>query len=121
MVPTDIQLLSLEEASPAAPILQTGDSDLSTLTCSQLIEAIVMIMEDIIQGQGKVYACESEIRNKTIFHASVLPSISLHDYIARFVHHAKCQDEVLVFTLIYLDRIGEITKNFSLDSFNVHK
>ena len=123
MVANEVQLFPLEQTAPAPAVLQTNlkNSTLPNLTRPQLIEAIVMIMEDIIQSQGKAYACESEIVNKTNFHASVLPTISLSDYITRFFYYAKCQDEVLIFTLIYLDTIGEITENFSLDSFNVHK
>lgn len=120
MTITAIQLFPLDEA---LPILETHSKKpvLPIVTRTQLIEAFVMIIEDIIQGQGKAFACENKITDKTVFHAKVLPSINLRDYITRFFHYAKCQDEMLIMTLIYLDRIGEVVKNFSLDSFNVHK
>jgi len=94
---------------------------LTSLNRDQLIEAIAWIMEDIIKGKCNAFTNESEIPNKTVFHAKILPSISLQDYLTRFSRYAKCEDDVLIYALIYLDRIGESLSQFALDSFNVHK
>ena len=91
------------------------------LTRDQLIEAITLIMADIINMKCKGYTNERQIPEKTAFHAKVLPSISLKDYIARFSHYTKCEDDALIYAMIYLDRIGEKNPEFSLDTFNVHK
>ena len=94
---------------------------LTTLTRSQLIEAIALIMGDIISMKCKSYTSEDEIPEKTAFHAKVLPSITLGDYLTRFSHYAKCEDDALIYAMVYLDRIGERNPEFSLDTFNVHK
>lgn len=104
-----------------SPTIKSCPPSSTTLTQSQLVEAVAWIMEDIIEGRGKSFSLESEIPEKTAFHANTLPSIALCDYIARFSHYAKCQEDVLLYALIYLDRIGEFMAGFSLDSFNVHK
>lgn len=91
----------------------------AVLTACQVTQAVAWIMEDIIEGKG--ITCESEICNKGPFHARNIPSISLLDYIARFTHYAKCEEDILIYAMIYLDRIGELIKEFSLDSFSVHK
>lgn len=91
------------------------------LTRPQLIEAVTMIMDDIITLKCKAYKSEAEIPNKSLFHAKTLPSISLANYIARFSQYTKCQDDAIIYAMIYLDRIGEKNPEFSLDTFNVHK
>jgi len=63
----------------------------------------------------------SEIPNKTLFHAQKLPSISIKAYLQRFAEHSKCADDAFIMALIYLDKVGELIEDFSLDSFNVHR
>ena len=94
---------------------------LTTLTRPQLIEAIAWIMGDIISMKCKSYTSEDEIPEKTVFHAKVLPSITLGDYLTRFSQYAKCEDDALIYAMVYLDRIGEKNPTFCLDTFNVHK
>ena len=110
-----------QEPVPSSVADNTKRQTLTTLPRAQLIEAITFIMEDIIQTAGKSFTCASEISNVTVFHASTLPVISIHDYLTRFSFYSKCEDDVLIYALIYLDRIGELIKGFCLDSFSVHK
>jgi len=96
-------------------------NNVSTLTETQLIEAISWIMNDIIESKCKAFSDASEIPVRTVFHAKTKPQIKVLDYLRRFFNYSKCGEEILICALIYLDRIGERLNDFCLDSFNVHK
>lgn len=96
-------------------------SPLKFLPRGELVKAIALILDEVIKSKCKDYTDESEISKKSSFHAKTLPSISLEDYLLRFSHYSKCEDDALIYALIYLDRIGEKLSDFSLDTFSVHK
>jgi len=105
-------------------IIQEEKPKLSVLTClprAELTQVMAWILNDLIKSKGKDFADESEISVKSAYHAKVLPSISLEDYLERFSLYSHCEDDVLIYSLIYLDRIGEKLTDFTVDSFNVHK
>lgn len=101
----------------------TGPKPLSqtTLTRSQLIDTVAWVLEGMIEERCGNYTDIKEIPNQTIFHAQKLPSISIKAYLNRFATHSECHENAFVFALIFLDKVGEIFDNFSLDSFNVHR
>jgi len=66
-----------------------------------------------------MYTSVEEIPKKTSFHAQKLASISVKNYLHRFATHSECHEDVFIYTLIYLDRIGDNFEEFNLDSFNV--
>lgn len=118
-----IETVNTHEMVPAI-IVQDDKSKcfgLQTLTQAQLIEAITWIIEDIIEGKCKNFVSENEIPNKTSFHARILPSIPLRDYLTRFSYYTKCEEDALIYAMIYLDRIGELISDFNFDTFNIHK
>jgi len=109
---------------PIPTIIQEEKPKLSlpkTLPREELVQAIAWILTDVMKSKCKDYVDESEISTKSIFHAKSAPSISIQDYVARFSHYSKCEDDALIYALIYLDRIGEKLSDFSLDTFSVHK
>jgi hypothetical protein len=109
---------------PVPSIIQEEKPKLSVLTSlprAQLTQVMAWILNELMKAKGKILVDESEISTKSVFHAKVLPSISLEDYLARFSAYSHCEDDVLIYALIYLDRIGEKLADFTVDSFNVHK
>jgi len=96
-------------------------SPLTSLTRQQLIETVSSILEEMIEERLGNFSDISEIPCQTKFHAQKLPSISLKAYLQRFAEHSQCKDDAFILALIYLDKVGELLDNFSLDSFNVHR
>lgn len=101
----------------------TGPKSLpqTTLTRSQLIDTVAWVLEGMIEERCGNYTDTKEIPNQTIFHAQKLPAISIKAYLTRFATHSECHENAFVFALLYLDKVGEILDEFSLDSFNVHR
>lgn len=120
MTCSDIQTLPLELTCPK-PESKLATPAETSLSRVQLIEAVACIMRDIIESKCTGFADASEVRFRTPFHARTLPSIPLEDYLERFSRFSKCEDDVLILALIYLDRVGERFADFCLDTFNVHK
>jgi len=94
---------------------------LTSLTRLQLIDTVASILEEMIEERLGNYSDVNEIPTKTLFHAQKLPPISIKAYLQRFAEHSKCADDAFVMALIYLDKVGELMEDFSLDSFNVHR
>lgn len=92
-----------------------------TLTKTQLIQTVAWVLENMIEERCGNYTDISEIPDKTVFHASKLPSISIKDYLNRFATFSNCHEDAFVYALIYLEKVGETLDDFSLDSFNVHR
>ena len=90
----------------------------TSLTREELIETTGDILQEMIDSACKNYTEVSEIPEKTMFHAQKLPSISIKDYLKRFAKHSNCHEDVFVYMMIYLDKIGENVPEFELDSFN---
>jgi len=93
----------------------------SPLTRQELIQSVAWLLEEMIDQASTNYNDTDEIPNKTAFHAQKRPAISLKDYLSRFAQFSKCHDDVFVYAMIYLDKIGENYQEFELDSFNVHR
>ncbi len=121
MAASDVETINYEFVPPIPKEEACPPPVPQPITGTQLVDAISMVMNDIIQIKCGAYKTACEIPCKTVFHAKTLPSIKINDYLLRFLQHAKCGEEILIFALIYLDRIGESFSKFSLDSFNVHK
>lgn len=61
-----------------------------------------------------------EIPDSLFYYKRGKPTISLNDYIKRIRHFTECSNEVLVISLIYLERImGKHT--FNKEKINFHK
>jgi len=109
---------------PVPSIIQEEKPKLSVLTTlprAELTQVMAWILNELMEAKGKIFDDESEISTKTVFHSKVLPNISLKNYLDRFSTYSHCEDDVLIYSLIYLDRIGEKLADFTVDSFNVHK
>ncbi|TPX39637.1 hypothetical protein SeLEV6574_g07083 [Synchytrium endobioticum] len=59
--------------------------------------------------------------NLTRFHSRASPNISINDYLRRIVKYASVEKSVLLLLLIYIDRICERSKLFTISSLTAHR
>lgn len=93
----------------------------SSLSRQELIEATAWLLEEMIDQASTNYTDPAEIPDRSIFHAQKRSSITIKDYMVRFATYSQCHDDVFIYAMIYLDKIGENLCDFELDSFNVHR
>jgi len=92
-----------------------------SLTRDELINSVASLLEEMLEEASKNYTDVSEIPHKMVFHAERKPAISIKDYLFRFASFSNCHDDVFIYVLVYLDKIGENICDFELDSFNAHR
>ena len=56
-----------------------------------------------------------------MFHSKNVPSISIDNYILRLGRYSKCSTEVMIMTLLYIDRYIEKQESQQISLKNVHK
>ena len=104
--------------------LQTSISRSSTLTSlsdnvkfinEKLIKKICIILESVINLNNR-----SSPKNKTIFSCDEIPEISLYDYLYRIQKYLKVEDNTLILSLAYIDRICKNNK-YMINACNIHK
>jgi hypothetical protein len=57
----------------------------------------------------------------TRFHSRTAPSITIPDYLRRIVKYASTEKSVLILILIFIDRVCEKNKSFTLCSLTSHR
>ncbi|KAL1922400.1 uncharacterized protein VTP21DRAFT_9939 [Calcarisporiella thermophila] len=57
----------------------------------------------------------------TRFHSRAPPSISVYDYLRRIVKYTSIERACLLLLLVYIDRICERNKSFTISSLTVHR
>ncbi|CAG8456501.1 9120_t:CDS:2 [Diversispora eburnea] len=59
--------------------------------------------------------------NLSRFHSRAQPSISVVDYLRRIVRHTSIEKPCLLILLIYIDRVCERNRTFTITSLTVHR
>ncbi|KAI9094852.1 cyclin-domain-containing protein, partial [Phlyctochytrium arcticum] len=59
--------------------------------------------------------------NLTRFHSRAPPAISITDYLCRIVKYASIERVCLLILLIYIDRMCERNRSFTISSLTVHR
>jgi len=104
-----------------SPIIKslTAPINLTVLSRQILVDTVADVLDSMIKVANKDFVKPEEIPEQTIYHAKKLPAISVKEYLNRFAKFSMCHEDAFVYALVYLDRMGELVENFSLDSFNV--
>lgn len=81
----------------------------------KLIKNISLILEKVIKLNRNRFK-----RDKNIFNCGNIPNISLYNYLYRIKKYSKIDDNTLILSLIYIDRICS-TNKILINYYNVHK
>ena len=78
---------------------------------------ISSLFEKLIENNAS--ELNNSIFNLKIFETEEIPTISINKYIERIVKYTNCEENTLILSLIYLDKI--CLKNINLTVYNIHK
>ena len=77
-------------------------------------KSISIIINELIDSNSKN---ENENKND-IFDTKGIPDISLYEYLIRIISYSNCEENTLIISLIYIDKISKIKQ---LNKFNIYK
>ena len=105
---SEIEIFSFEEMDDNNKIIKNP---------SYLIEAISSTLSRLVKETGN-----KPLKNKTqgaIFTCTIIPNISIYDYLKRIVKYTNVEQSTLIISLIYIDRICQ--NNYFINEHNIHK
>ena len=105
---SEIEIFSFEEMDDNNKIIKNP---------SYLIEAISSTLSRLVKETGN-----KPLKNKTqgaIFTCTMIPNISIYDYLKRIVKYTNVEQSTLIIALIYIDRICQ--NNYFINEHNIHK
>ena len=92
--------------------------DLLSKPSEEIIDLLGLIVSDSFVVKAKTSS--EEIEDSLFYYKRGKPTISLNEYMKRIKHFTECSNEVLVLSLIYLERVLE-KHQFNQDKMNFHK
>ena len=72
----------------------------------QISKSISLILHEIIETNSR----KKDNIIDDIFDAATIPNISIYDYIIRIILYSNCDENILISSLVYFDKIGKIKK-----------
>ena len=85
----------------------------------KIIESISSILEKLIE-QNNHNSSEKNLKSYlNYFQSEEKPEISIFHYLNRIVKYTNCEQNTLILSLIYLDKI--CLKNIKLSYYNIHR
>eukprot|EP01061_Rhynchopus_euleeides_P009831 TRINITY_DN1913_c2_g1_i2.p2 TRINITY_DN1913_c2_g1~~TRINITY_DN1913_c2_g1_i2.p2 ORF type:complete len:166 (+),score=80.87 TRINITY_DN1913_c2_g1_i2:240-737(+) len=78
----------------------------------ELVDVVGQLLQSVSEGQAS--------ENVGVYDGQKAPEISMRDYLQRWLTHTKCDKEVLVIAVVYIDKICTNTE-LSLTKTNVHR
>jgi len=91
----------------------------NTMGRVQLLNRISLFLSRIIRNNDKIYPRDNCAI--TEFDSVEVPKIQLNAYLNRFLTYAKLKDEILIVTVILLDRLLTSNRTIKLNSYNCHR
>ena len=87
-----------------------------------LINAISAILTMVLEENKNIKNYKEILlkQSKNIFTAKSVPKISISDYLIRILKYSFIERNTLIITLIYIDRLCEISK-ITLTYYNIHR
>jgi len=115
----DVEMVSAPETKEPAEIHK--------VPC-QNIESVPVAGDEFIHGLAVVLslwvqetATAGKPQQLSRFHSSLVPSISIHNYLKRLRKYFLCTDECFVHALVYIDRIGKNNDSMTVCDLTVHR
>ena len=72
----------------------------------QISKSISLILHEIIETNSR----KKDKTINDIFDTANIPNISIYDYIIRIILYSNCDENILISSLVYFDKIGKIKK-----------
>jgi hypothetical protein len=98
-------------------IIKKYNNEIINDELSEKIHLISSSFEKLIEN--KFSKLNDPIFNLKVFENDEIPTISIQKYIERIIKYTNCEENTLILSLIYLDKI--CLKNINLTVYNLHK
>jgi len=82
---------------------------------------VCYVLEEIVKNNEKNYGQYITYNPSSPFYAQSAPEVSVVDYMTRILKFAPVSDELLIMSLIYLDRFMERNTDTLLSRLNIHR
>jgi hypothetical protein len=106
----------------------SGEST-DNVSSRKMIKSISVLLTEILnENKEELKTQKIQSNNKfnkvkqqfNVFNSKKVPSISLQNYFERIVKYSKLEDSTLIITLVYIDRLCDIT-GLTLYDNNIHR
>jgi hypothetical protein len=84
-------------------------------------QVVCYVLEEIVKNNEKNFGQYIVYNPSSPFFAPSAPEVSVVDYMARIMKFAPLSDELLIMSLIYLDRFMERNTDTLLSRLNIHR
>ena len=98
-------------------IIKKYNNEIINDELSEKIHLISSSFEKLIEN--KFSKLNDSLFNLKVFENDEIPTISIQKYIERIIKYTNCEENTLILSLIYLDKI--CLKNINLTVYNLHK
>ncbi|KAJ3404982.1 Nitrogen permease regulator 2 [Chytriomyces hyalinus] len=126
--PTPAQSVSPDSPDPAKPFAQMSSTDEISQTAvpdhfhhaetAALTHMIADMLQRLTSHNDQIPLSSSTL---TRFHSRAPPGISILDYLRRIVKYASVERVCLLILLVYIDRVCERNRSFTISSLTVHR
>ena len=102
--------------------IYSNSNDCTIPLDSKILEGIIKILHKLINKNKHLSNYQKLIlkQDKSIFSQNQIPEISLEKYLNRIKKYTEIENNTLIISLIYIDRLFQ-ESNLILTAFNVHR
>ena len=97
---------SFEYETSIKSVSDTEEEEEISEKLKQMSKSISIILTEIIETNSK----KKDNNTTDIFDTINIPDISIYDYIIRIISYSNCDENILISSLVYFDKIGKIKK-----------
>ena len=101
------------------------ESDISSISIEeekelkiQITKSIISVLTELIEKNQKNINNNNLNFDDDIFNSKSIPNISTYDYLLRIIEFSNIEENTLILSLIYIDKIAKIKK---ITKYNIHK
>ena len=84
----------------------------------QITKSIISVLTELIEKNQKNINNNNLNFDDDIFNSKSIPNISTYDYMLRIVEYSNLEENTLILSLIYIDKIARIKK---ITKYNIYK
>ena len=86
------------------------------LTVDELLPELATKLDEVLRTNGDKISSEL-----TLYHAKILPAITIRDYLNRFKKYVTCGPECYILALVYIERIMRLNPGLYYNKLTQHR
>ena len=119
---SDCDVEGVETKDPTNENDKDEEDEEKNFTNINLIKAISITLETILENNQRRSNYQDILKkqSKSVFNSKKIPNISIEDYLKRIQTYSNLEENTLVVSLIFIDRLCKLS-NLTLTYYNIHK